>query len=77
MKTVIIIIIIIITIITIVDRNRSVGIASGYGLNDPGIDSRWGRDFLHPSRPALGSTQPPIKWVQGLFYRGKTAGAWR
>jgi len=26
---------------------------------------RWGRDFLHLSRPALGSTQPPIQWVPG------------
>jgi hypothetical protein len=43
-----------------------VGIASGYGLDDPGIESRWGRDFPHLSRPALGSTQPPVQWVPGL-----------
>jgi hypothetical protein len=29
-----------------------VGIATGYGLDVPGIDSRWGQDFPHPSRPA-------------------------
>jgi hypothetical protein len=42
-----------------------VGIATRYGLDGPGIESRWGRDFPHPSRPALGPTQPPIKWVPG------------
>jgi hypothetical protein len=32
----------------------SVGIATGYGMDGPGIESRWGRDFPHLSRPALG-----------------------
>jgi len=27
-----------------------------YGLEGPGIESRWGRDVPHPSRPALGPT---------------------
>ena len=44
----------------------SVGIATGYGLDGSGIESRWGRDFPHLSRPALGSTQPPVQWVPGL-----------
>ena len=39
----------------------SVGIATGYELNGPGIESLWGRDFPHLSKPALGPTQPPVQ----------------
>jgi hypothetical protein len=53
------------------------GIATRYGLEGPGIEFRWWRDFPHPSRPALGPTQSPIQWVPGLFSGGKAAGAWR
>jgi hypothetical protein len=31
----------------------SVGIATGYGLDGPGIESRWRRDFWHTSILAL------------------------
>jgi hypothetical protein len=44
-----------------VGRNSAVGIAMHYGLNSLVIESWWGRDFPHPSRPLLGSTQPPVQ----------------
>ena len=47
-------------------RDSSVGIAIRYGLDGPWIESRWGRDFPHSSRPALGPTHLPIQWVPGL-----------
>jgi hypothetical protein len=59
-----------------VSTDCSVGIATRYGLDGPGIESWRGRDFPHPSRPALGSIQPPVQWVSGLS-GGKAAGAWR
>jgi len=51
-----------------VARDNSTRIATRYGLDGPGIESRWERDFTHPPRPALEPTQPPIQWVPGLSW---------
>jgi len=45
----------------VVGRDSSVGTATLYGLEGPGIESRWGRDFPLSSRPAIGSIQPTVK----------------
>jgi len=52
---------------TLVGRNSSVGVANCYVLYCPEIESRCGRDFLHPSRPSLRSTLPPIEWAPSLY----------
>ena len=43
----------------------SVGIATDYGLDGPGSNPG-GDEIFRPSRPAIGPTQHPVKWVPGL-----------
>jgi hypothetical protein len=51
----------------------SVGIATGYGLDGPGIESQWGRDFPHQSGPG---THPTFcTMVPGLSRGQNAAGA--
>jgi hypothetical protein len=50
-----------------------VGIATTYGLDNRGVGVRVpvrSRIFSTSSRPALGSTQPPIQWVPGALTAG-------
>ena len=49
------------------DRVSSVGIATDYGLDGPGIESRWGRDFPHPSRPGPGANPATYAMGTGSF----------
>jgi hypothetical protein len=51
-----------------------VGTATRYELHGPGIESRWGWDFQHPFRPALGPTQPPVQLGTGSFPGVKRSG---
>ena len=53
-------------IVRYIGRDSSVGIATRYGLDAPRSGPGCGRDIPEPSTPALGPTQPYIKWVPGL-----------
>jgi hypothetical protein len=57
------------------EPGSSVGIATGYGLDGPGIESQGGRDISHMSRPPWGL---PSLLYNGyrVFPGGKTAGTW-
>jgi hypothetical protein len=51
----------------------SVGMATGYGLDEQGFNTWWGLGifpFDTMSRLALGPTQPPIHWVSGALSPG-------
>ena len=58
------------------DRVSVVGIATRYGLDGPGIKSRWGEIFCTRSDRPWG---PPSLLYNGyhVFPGGKATGAWR
>jgi len=49
----------------------SVSIATDYGLDGPGSNPG-GDEIFRLSRPALGPTQPPLKWVPAQQIRNTT-----
>ena len=53
-----------------VGQDSSVGIATCYGLGGPGIESRCGRGFPHPSRTALGAFLAYYTVGTGFFFLG-------
>ena len=55
-------------------RDSGVCVTTRYGLDGPGIESRWGEDFC--TRPDL-PWGLLYNWVSGSLTRGKVAGAWR
>jgi hypothetical protein len=58
------------------DVDSSVEIATCYGMDGSGIESRWRPDFPAPAHTGPGSIQPSVQWVAGLFSGGKAAGEW-
>jgi len=55
-----------------VGRESSVGVATGYGLDVPGIESQCGRDFPHLSRPGLRAHPPSCTMDTGSFHGEKS-----
>ena len=58
-------------------RDNSVGIATRYGLDGPGIESRWGGEILR-TRPGRPWGPPSLLYnCYRIFPGDKAAGAWR
>ena len=55
-------------------RNRVDGMANRYGVECSGIESRWGEDIPHLSRPTLETTQSTCTMGSGSFPEVKRPG---
>jgi hypothetical protein len=55
----------------------SVGIATRYGLDGPGIEVRWGAIFSAPIQTGPGAHPASNTMGTGSLPGGKAAGAWR
>jgi hypothetical protein len=58
------------------DRGNVAGIATGYELNGPGIESRWGARLFALVQTGPGTHSASVKWLPDLFRGENTAGAW-
>ena len=58
-------------------RDSSVGRATRYGLDGPGIESRFGGRFSAPVQTGPEDHPTSCTMNTGSFPRGKAAGAWR
>ena len=58
---------------SIVGWDSAVSTPTRYRLGGPWIEHWWEGDFPHSTRPALGAAQPPVRWVPGIFPKGKSA----
>jgi len=45
----------------------AIGTAARYRIDGPGIETRWRRNFPHPSRTDMGPNQPLLQEIRGLF----------
>jgi len=61
----------------LMDRDSSVGIATRYRLDGPGIESRWGEIFRTRLDRPCGPLSLLYNGYRGIFLGGKAAGAWR
>jgi anaerobic glycerol-3-phosphate dehydrogenase len=58
-------------------RDGAVGIAACYGLDGPGIESRWGARFSAPIQIVPGAPPSLLYNECRVFPGGKAAGSWR
>ena len=59
------------------DRDSAVDTATRYGLEGPGIESRWGGEIFH-ARPDRSLGLPSLLYNgYRVLLGGKLAGAWR
>jgi hypothetical protein len=56
--------------ISVYGLGSSVGIATDYGLDGPGIESRWWRDFP-PVQTGPGAHPASCHWIRDFFPEGK------